>query len=48
MIKDGDVTNLFVTRPSFAEEGTTAGSKVNAYTVCVLGVIVTDSSAPNP
>ncbi len=48
MTEDGDVTNLFVTRPTFAEQGTEAGSEGDAYLICILAVMAAESPATNP
>ena len=48
MTEDGDVTNLFVTRPTFAKQGTAAGSEGNAYIICVFALMAAKSPAPNP
>lgn len=48
MTEDGDVTNLFLTRPAFAKQGTAGGSGGNAYNICVLDVMAAKSPAQNP
>lgn len=48
MTEDGNVTNLSVTCPTFAKQGTAGGSGGNAYNICVLDVMAAKSPAQNP